>query len=82
MGRLVPYTKEALKTYNKIFDKCIPNPYIVNQPYRWNDTRRVYINSKGFMHIIEQGKKWTVDFLLTTDNMLREVSRGYTRREN
>lgn len=79
---LIPYTGEALKTYEKIHTLSI---YEHNKLYPFRDTY-YYINSKGYLHIFLlsalnfKGKRqfYISDQMLTKDNMLKEAGQ-YTR---
>ena len=85
---LIPYTGEALKTYEKIHTLSL---YEHNKLYPFRDTY-YYINSKGYLHIYLlsalnfRGKKqfYISDQMLTKDNMLKEAgqhSRLYDTKE-
>ena len=74
---LIPYTGEALKTYEKIHTLKL---YEHDHLYPFKDTY-YYINSKGYLHIYLlsavnfKGSKsfYISDMLLTKDNMLKEA---------
>lgn len=85
---LIPYTGEALKTYEKIHTL---RSYEHNKLYPFRDTF-YYINSKGYLHIYLlsalsfKGKRefYISDQMLTKDNMLKETgqhSRLYDTKE-
>lgn len=85
---LIPYTGEALKTYEKIHTLSI---YEHNKLYPFRDTY-YYINSKGYLHIFLlsalnfKGKRqfYISDQMLTKDNILKEAgqhSRLYDTKE-
>ena len=85
---LIPYTGEALKTYEKIHTL---RSYEHNKLYPFRDTY-YYINSKGYLHILllsalnYKGKRefYISDQMLTKDNMLKETgqhSRLYDTKE-
>lgn len=85
---LIPYTGEALKTYEKIHTL---RTYQHNKLYPFKDTF-YYINPKGYMHIFLlsalnfKGRKqfYISDQILTKDNMLKESgqhSRLYDTKE-
>lgn len=74
---LIPYTGEALKTYEKIHKL---RSYEHNKLYPFKDTY-YYINSKGYLHIFllsalnfKGSKRYYIsDNILTKDNMLKEA---------
>ena len=85
---LIPYTGEALKTYEKIHTL---RSYEHNKLYPFRDTF-YYINSKGYLHIYLlsalsfKGKRefYISDQMLTKDNTLKETgqhSRLYDTKE-
>lgn len=74
---LIPYTGEALKTYEKIHTLSI---YEHNKLYPFKDTY-YYINNKGYLHILllsalrykDRRSFYISDNLLTKDNELKEA---------
>lgn len=77
--KLIPYTGRALRTYEKICEACgIKSAYIVNNEYNYNEKVKVYINARGYLHILQRGKRNVVfDFLLTSNDTFKETARYY-----
>ena len=78
---MCPYKGKAFKTYEKVFPF---NPYTVNKVYLNEYGHYVFVNRKGYLHVLVKPKlllphgkgnyAWKIlDYMLTTDNMLRQI---------
>ena len=78
--KIVPYTGDALKIRDKLtVEAGIDKSYIVNKLYAVESDRGpawLYINAKGYLHIVIEKARWRIDYLLTPRCTFKEVTRG------